>query len=44
MLRKVTMVILHEIKVTSYDLLVWYTSKVMETNLGSIEIMDIDNE
>ena len=42
--KEVSQVILYGSEVANYDLLVWYTSKVVETNPGSVVIVDKYNE
>ncbi|XP_039116630.1 uncharacterized protein LOC120252524 [Dioscorea cayenensis subsp. rotundata] len=40
--KEVTHGVLHGSELESYNLLIWYASKIMETNLGSIAIVDKD--
>ena len=42
--REDTRNILHGYEVASYDLLLWYTDKVLETTLGSIVMVDRDGK
>lgn len=42
--KEVAMGVLHGSEVASYDFLLWYVSKVLDTNPGSSAIVEKDSE